>query len=137
MSILLVCSIVKLGAVGYEFYFLRSEFPGLVQVTFLDWRPEVPEHFEFVGVVFMKEFLSQGQSALGIGAIVEGLLEEQRFIPGDAVHRQISNSAFLRGKRELLQQGEHARYHLLLVEVVEPDAPLNSSLHKPVCLDVS
>ncbi len=106
VAILLVGRIVKLGAVGDELYFLGSQFPGLVQVAFLDRRPKVPEDFEFVGVVFVQEFLGQCQSALRIGAVVEGLFEEQGLIPRDAVYREISDSILLGGERELLQQGD-------------------------------
>src|SRR5215813_2453751 len=66
----------------------------------------------------------------GIGAVIEGLLKDNRLIPGNAVDGKVADAAPLRRKRKLFQHGVEARKHLRLAEARKPDTQVKAISHK-------
>jgi hypothetical protein len=141
----LAASLLHEGALPHEFFLIVDGTVGIVrdgervntlgpgdylgEIALLDGDPQVPQDVHFVGVVFMGELAGHGQGALGISGIVEGLLKNNRLIPGDAAYGQIAHAASLAGKRELLQHRKQARHHLLLMEAGKPDTQIKTVSH--------
>src|ERR1700739_1162188 len=105
MAILLKCPFFKLSAEGDELNSLRAQDPGFVEITLLGRHPEVPEHVQFIRVIFMQEVGRQRQALLGSGAVVKRLLEDNGLFPGNTAYCKIPDAGTVGGERELLEHG--------------------------------